>query len=97
MEPLGIHSASSIHLPRQSEYPYHNKKQKTNKNKTKQNKKENFISIRDGSHDLLFSFSTNCHGGDDLHSRNDITSMVVHVLQTGPLQGLEFQGRLIVL
>ena len=37
MEPLRIHSASSIHLPRQSEYPYHNKKQKTN-TKTKQNK-----------------------------------------------------------
>ena len=30
-------------------------------------------------------------------SRNDITSMGVHVLQAGPLQGLEFQGRLIVL
>jgi hypothetical protein len=30
-------------------------------------------------------------------SRNDITSTVVHVLQAGPLQGLQFQGGLIVL
>jgi hypothetical protein len=30
-------------------------------------------------------------------SRNDITSTVVHVLKAGPLQGLQFQGGLIVL